>query len=166
MKNYYFTFFLIFLVLQRLSELWLNKQNEGWLKEQGAQEFGREHYHWIVILMILFFIALPFEYFYLQRPIPSYWPYLLFGIILTQGLRYWSITSLGKRWSTRIWVIPNAPRVTTGPYRFIKHPNYLAVTLEMILIPWIFGCYYTMTSFTLFYLLWLRVRVKNEIISN
>ncbi len=158
----WFYLFLFLLILQRLSELWISKRHECWLKEHGAIEFGQKHYVWIVVLMILFFISLVFEYFFTKAHSPFYWPLLLLFIFLTQALRFWSMQSLGKRWTTRIWILPNTPRITQGPYRFFKHPNYLAVTLEIILIPWLFGCYFTAVIFTIFYLVWLRVRLKEE----
>lgn len=162
MNTFWFIFFLSLLVLQRLSELWISKRHEIYLKKHGALEFGQGHYPWIILLMIFFLISLPLEFFGRKTQNPSYWPLLLLFILLTQALRFWSIKSLGKRWTTRIWILPNTSRITQGPYRFCKHPNYLAVTLELILIPWLFGCYYTMPIFTLLYLGWLKLRLKEE----
>ena len=162
MNTSFFILILICLGVQRLSELWISKRHEKWLKERGAIEYGQTHYIWVVGLMVLFFLCLPFEFFKMKTQIPSIWPLLLVLLLLTQGLRFWSMSSLGKRWTTRIWILPLAPRVAKGPYKYFKHPNYLAVVLELILIPWIFGCYFTLFTFTTLYLLWLRVRLKEE----
>ncbi len=158
----FFVIFLICIAAQRLSELLIARQHEKFLKVQGAVEFGSNHYPWVVILMSFFFVALPFEYFFLKTQSPPYWPILFILILLTQALRFWSMKSLGKRWTTRIWILPNTSPLRKGPYRFIKHPNYVAVSLELILIPWLFGCYYTLVVFTGLYWLWLRTRLKVE----
>lgn len=158
----FFVIFLICIALQRLSEVWIARQHEKYLKTQAAVEYGASHYPWVVILMSLFFVVLPLEYFSLRTHSPSYWPILLILIILTQALRFWSMKSLGKRWTTRIWILPNTSPLKTGPYKYIRHPNYVAVSLELILIPWLFGCYYTLVIFTLLYWLWLRERLRIE----
>lgn len=162
MTSAYFILSWLLLALQRLSELWIAKRHEAWLRSRGAVEHGAAHYPWVVALMLLFFAALPLEFFGLHPRPPAYWPLLLALLGLTQALRAWSMLSLGKRWTTRIWILPGAPLVARGPYRYLRHPNYWAVLLELLLIPWLFGCYRTMLLFTLLYLAWLRVRLRAE----
>src|SRR3954464_10805951 len=73
---------------------------------------------------------------------------LIFAL-LAQSLRYWAISTLGDKWNTRVIVNPGAPPITTGPYRFIKHPNYFAVVLELISVPLIHGAWLTAVAFSI-----------------
>jgi methyltransferase len=121
--------------LQRVAELALARRNTARLMARGAQEFGREHYPlfvalhtaWLVSLVVL----LPWD----RQPL---WP-LLAAYLLLQPLRLWVIASLGEHWTTRVIVLPGRPLVRTGPYRYVRHPNYLLVLLEVPLLPLAFG---------------------------
>jgi len=97
------------------------------------------------------------------RLAPLWWVSLtVFGA--AQGLRYWAITSLGKRWNTRILVLPGQPLVKTGPYRFIGHPNYVAVILELAAVPLVFGAWWTAAIVSLLNLaLLLGIRIPAEV---
>lgn len=144
----FFTVFMIFVIIQRLIELIVAKNNEKWSKERGAIEFGSEHYKYIIALHVLFFISLIVEYG-LDPKLTNGWQILFVIFVFAQILRYWSLFSLGKYWNTKILVIPNATAISKGPYRFIKHPNYLVVALELLTIPLIFGAYVTAIVFSL-----------------
>ncbi|HET6346370.1 MAG TPA: isoprenylcysteine carboxylmethyltransferase family protein, partial [Myxococcota bacterium] len=89
------------------------------------------------------------------------WP-MLAAALAAQGLRYWAIGSLGRRWNVRVIVLPNVPAVTRGPYRFLRHPNYVAVVLEGMAVPLIHGAWWTAVAFTLANALLLRVRIRCE----
>jgi methyltransferase len=82
--------------------------------------------------------------------------------MLAQLLRYWAIRSLGKFWNTRILIVPGERLVTMGPYRYLKHPNYVSVIIEIAVIPLIFSCYITAAVFTVLNILALRRRIKIE----
>lgn len=130
-------------VLQRICELEIAKKNAEWMKRQGGQEVGKEHYPLIVGIHFLFFVGILVEIFLYHATPPSWWliPFIVF--VWAQILRYWSICSLGRFWNTRIWVLPDAPIERKGPYRFMRHPNYIAVMIELLVFPLIFGAYLT-----------------------
>lgn len=158
----FFTVFITFVIIQRIIEVIIAKRNERWSKEHGAVEFGTEHYKYIVALHTLFFVSLIIEY-QLKPELINGWQIFLLVFICAQLLRYWSLFSLGKLWNTKILVIPNTPPVTKGPYRLMKHPNYLVVTLEILVIPIMFGAYVTVIIFSLlnFFLLFFY-RIPQE----
>lgn len=149
-----------FMVLQRISEMLFAHRNARWMRQSGGREFGKEHYPLIVATHALFFIGILLESFFLHAEPPSWWfgPFLVF--LLAQILRYWCIVSLGKCWNTRIWVLPGYSICTSGPYKYMKHPNYLAVMLELFTFPLIFGAFLTsiiVTFVNAFVLLLLRI---------
>lgn len=144
----FFALFVTFVIIQRFIELVVAKNNENWSKNHGAVEFGSEHYKYIIALHVLFFISLIVEYC-LDPELINGWQILFAIFLCAQILRYWSLFSLGKRWNTKILVIPNAPPVRKGPYRYMKHPNYIVVAIELLTIPFIFGAYITAFVFSI-----------------
>jgi methyltransferase len=157
-----FTLLFAFVIVQRIVELIIAKRNENWMKNQGALEFGTRHYRLMVTMHLLFLASFLYEKLYLNRELSAVWPVLLFGFLLTQILRVWVISSLGRFWNTKIIVLPNAAVVRKGPYRFIKHPNYLVVSIELILIPLLFNAYLTASFFTILNTIMLAVRIPKE----
>lgn len=156
----FFTFMVI-IGLQRIFELFIAKKNEKWMKNQGAVEFGREHYRYMMAIHILFFIALFSEKIFLNRELSPFWPFLLFLFFLAQIIRIWAITSLGKFWNTKIIILPSAV-IRKGPYRFIKHPNYLIVSVELAVVPLLFEAYLSATLFTILNIIILSIRIPEE----
>ncbi|PSL47029.1 15-methylpalmitoyl-4-hydroxy-2-pyrone 4-O-methyltransferase [Salsuginibacillus halophilus] len=144
-----FWFVFSFVVVQRVFECLIAKQNERWAKRRGAVEAGKAHYPAIVAMHIAFFLALFVEVILLNTSPPAFWllPLLLF--IAAQVLRVWALTSLGRFWNTKIFVIPGAVPVKRGPYRLMRHPNYWVVALEILALPLLFGAYTTAVVFTL-----------------
>lgn len=133
----------VVIVGQRLVELRVARRHEAWARARGAVEHGAGHYPLFFVLHTGWLLAWPVEA-WVRGPVlvPGWWMGLVaFG--LTQGLRYWAITSLGKRWNTRILVLPGAPRIRRGPYRLVPHPNYVAVVVELLAVPVIFGAWWT-----------------------
>lgn len=154
---------LTFVVCQRLVELTIAKRNELNLKKQGAYEVGEDHYKWIVLLHTLFFIVLIVEVLVFQkRPAGWYWaPLTLF--FLAQIVRIWAMRSLGVFWNTKIIVLPGAEAVEKGPYRFVRHPNYMIVATEILTLPLIFQAFFTAIIFTLLNsIIILGVRIPDE----
>lgn len=147
-----------------MTELVISKKNERWLKENGAVEYGIEHYKYIVLLHVMFFISMFIEYNFRERQTEfSVINYLFLVIfILMQVMRFWVISSLGKYWNTRILRIPGSVLITKGPYRYFKHPNYLVVVCEIISLPMIFDLYITAVVFTLLNATILYIRIKEE----
>ena len=143
--------------LQRLVELRLAESNSRRLVSNGAVEFGRGHYPFIVALHMIWLAAL--WWWAPGRPISS--PLLALFILLQLG-RVWVIRTLGERWTTRIIVKPGAPLVRSGPYRLLNHPNYLIVTLEIAVLPMLFGLWQMAIVFSLLNAVVLAVRIRAE----
>lgn len=150
------------IIIQRLVELLVAKRNEKWMLNQGGYEVEGEHYKWIVLVHVLFFVSLITEVLVKGTPVVT-WSQFLIGIfLLTQVTRVWCLSSLGKYWNTKIIVLPGADLVSKGPYRFIKHPNYWIVGIEFVVIPLIFGAYITAAIFPFLHLALMRVRIPKE----
>lgn len=150
---------LALVVLQRLAELALAARNTRRLRAQGAVETGRHHYPLIVALHTGWIAALAVC---VPAGAPAFWP--LLGLFLAlQAARLWIIASLGPYWTTRVITLPGAPLVRRGPYRWLRHPNYLVVVLEIAVLPLAFGAVWIAAAFSALNaaLLWHRIRVEN-----
>jgi len=155
--------FLGLLVVERLVELVLSKRNAARALARGGMETGRGHYRVMVAFHSLFLVACAAEVLGLGRAFPGALGFVALGVALVaQGLRYWAIASLGERWNTRIIVVPGLPPVTRGPYRYLRHPNYVAVVLELAAVPLIHGAWMTAVAFSLGNALLLLVRIRAE----
>ena len=148
---------LFFVTMQRLAELWLAERNRQRLLEQGAVEYGAGHYGLIVAVHAAWLAAL--WWWAPGRPlnIP-----LLAAFAALQAARVWIIASLGERWTTRIIVLAGAPLVTRGPYRFVDHPNYMVVVLEIAVLPLVFGLWQIAVIFSLLNAAVLTIRIGAE----
>lgn len=163
MADFYpFLIFWCLLILQRLVELWIARKNEKWMLEQGAIEYGHEHYRYMVWMHLLFFLVFFSEKILLNREMSNAWRWLLFVFILAQLVRIWALVSLGRYWNTKIIVLPNTNVIKKGPYRWIKHPNYLVVSLELLVIPLLFNAYITVVAFTILNIIMLSIRIPME----
>jgi methyltransferase len=124
-------------VLLRVAELLHARRNTRRLLAEGAVEIGRSHYPLIVGLHLAWFAAMLVV---IPADTPPRWPWLvLFGFL--QVARLWVLATLGRYWTTRIIHLPSAPLVRRGPYRFLRHPNYLIVELEMLILPLAFDAW-------------------------
>lgn len=157
-----FYLFFLLIVIQRLCELVIAKRNERWMKSRGAIEFGQAHYHLIVFVHAMFFVVYFLEVTAWQTGLSALWPILLSFFIVTQIVRIWALTSLGHHWNTKIIVLPQGTLVKKGPYRFLKHPNYLVVTIEFIVVPMLFEAYFTAFLFTVLNGIILSIRITAE----
>ncbi|WJY27839.1 MULTISPECIES: isoprenylcysteine carboxyl methyltransferase family protein [Sporosarcina] len=157
-------FWILFLIVvcQRLAELAVAKSNEKRMKAQGAYEVGARHYPAIVLLHTAFFVSLLLEVLIRKPPLSPVWGLLLAVFLLTQVLRIWCLASLGKYWNTKIIILPGADVVMRGPYRFIRHPNYVIVATEILVLPLIFGAWITAILFTLLNIWMMSVRIPEE----
>ena len=148
---------------ERVLELRLAARNRSLMLSRGAEESGQAHYRWVVLLHSAWFIAWLVEAFARGPQLQLLWPFWLAVFLLAEVLRYWCITTLGIHWNTRILVIPGAPPVRSGPYRFLRHPNYLAVVVDLAAVPIIFNAWITAIVFTVLNLaLLLLVRIPAE----
>ncbi|KIY22231.1 isoprenylcysteine carboxyl methyltransferase family protein [Mesobacillus subterraneus] len=157
-----FYLFVGIIVFQRITELLIARRNESWMKSQGAIEFGQGHYPAMVAIHTGFFLVFIAEVTLLNKQLSDYWPVLLTLFLFTQGMRIWALSSLGRFWNTKIIIVPGAQVVKKGPYKIIKHPNYLIVALEFMVIPLMFKAYITMALFTLLNILILSIRIPIE----
>ena len=147
-----------FVAIQRLAELPLAERNTRSLMAKGAVEIGREHYPFLVILHVAWlaavFLALPSPPVIHVLPLAAY--------IVLQILRAWTLISLGPYWTTRIITVPGAPLVTRGPYRFMRHPNYVIVVGEIALLPLVFGEWQVASIFSIINAIVLFFRIREE----
>ena len=148
---------LAFVTFERLFELWLARRNTSRLLAQGAVEHGRGHYPLIVAVHLLWLAAL--WWLATPRPIDGFW--LALFVLLEVG-RVWVLTTLGPRWTTRIIVLPGAPLVHRGPYRFVNHPNYWVVIGEIAVLPLVFGLWQVALLFTILNGAVLTIRIREE----
>lgn len=151
--------------IERLVEVRVSLRNAAWSKARGGVEHGRGHYPAMVVLHTAFLFAAPLEAWLLDRPfLPAVGIPLIVAAVALQGLRWWCITTLGPRWNTRVIIVPGLPRVTGGPYRFLSHPNYVAVVLEGLVLPLIHSAWITAVAFTVLnaWLLTVRIRCEND----
>lgn len=149
---------LAFVTLQRLGELVLARRNTARLLARGGQEAGAGHYPLIVLLHAAWLAGL--WLLGLNQTTNLFW---LGVFVVLQLLRLWVIATLGERWTTRIIVLPEAPLVAAGPYRFVSHPNYCVVAAEILVLPLVFGLVWYGVVFSLLngLVLWLRIRTED-----
>jgi methyltransferase len=155
--------FLCLLACERGAELLVSRRNARKALAAGGVETGRRAYAVMVVVHALFPIACAGEVLALRRPFPGAPGFVALTVTLgAQALRWWAISTLGWRWSTRIIVVPGATPVTGGPYRFLRHPNYLAVVLEMVSVPLTHGAWLTALVFSALNAALLAVRIPAE----
>ncbi|THE15155.1 hypothetical protein E1I69_02245 [Bacillus timonensis] len=157
-----FWIFIGLVIAQRLIELQIAKRNEKWILSQGGYEVGHRHYKYIVLIHVLFFVSLITEVVYGEKEISVLYPILFFLFALTQLGRVWALHSLGMFWNTKIMILRGSQVQIKGPYKYVKHPNYIIVALEFILIPLLFQAYYTALIFSLLNFVMMSVRIPVE----
>ncbi len=164
----FFTALVALVGVERLAELVVSKRNAAWSLDRGGQETGRGHYPVMVVLHTGLLVGMLVEA-WLRRPdvTPALAGTMLVLVLASQALRWWCITTLGRRWNTRVIVVPGLPLVRSGPYRFFSHPNYVAVVVEGLALPLVHGAWITAVVFTVANaaLLSVRLRVENEALS-
>ncbi|GAA4004140.1 isoprenylcysteine carboxyl methyltransferase family protein [Sphingomonas humi] len=148
---------LFFVTFQRLSELQIARSNTRRLLAAGAYEHAPGHYPLIVAVHAGWLATL----FWLAPGRDIHWPLFALFMLLQAG-RLWVLRTLGPRWTTRIIVLPNAPLVTGGPFRFVRHPNYLVVIGEIAVLPLVFGLWQVALLFSVLNALVLTIRIRAE----
>lgn len=158
-----YTGFVALIALERLYELRLSQRNAAKAFARGAVEVGIRHYRVMTIFHTAFLVSCVAEPWLLRREFPGIPGLVALAFALAaQSLRYWAISTLGDRWNTRVIVMPGSAPVTGGPYRFIKHPNYVAVVLELVAVPLVFGNWITAAVFSIGNAVLLTVRIRAE----
>ena len=177
--------FLLLVAAERAAELLLSRRNARLAFARGGVESAADHFRWMTALHALFLPACAVEAYlgaalrghdwivssaalrghdWIVSPTLLSWPSLLFLVLAlgAQGLRWWAIAALGWRWNVRVIVTPGEPPVRRGPYRFVRHPNYIAVIVEMLAVPLVHGAFLTALVFSLLNAWVLRLRIRDE----
>lgn len=149
--------------LVRLFELGVARRHTLWARAAGGVEHGRAHYPFMVALHVGLLVGAAVEPIVLSRPFaPGRFATGVAFLVAAGALRLWTIATLGRRWTTRVIVLPGAPLVEDGPFRYLRHPNYLAVVIEVAALPFAVGAYGTAVIAGLLNLLLLAVRIRVE----
>lgn len=148
---------------ERLLELRVARRNAAWSFGRGGVEHGASHYPFMVFLHTALLVGCVAEVVLAGRPfLPALGFPMLALLVATQALRWWCIRVLGHQWNTRVIVVPGSRRVSAGPYRWLRHPNYLAVALEGIALPLVHTAWLTASVFTLLDTPLLAIRIRCE----
>jgi methyltransferase len=163
-SNAWFIGLILLIGVERLVELVVSKRNVAWSLAHGGREFGAGHYPAMVALHTGLLVGCVVEVVAADPPFLPWlgWPMLLI-VVAAQSLRWWCIATLRHRWNTRIVVVPSLPLVHRGPYRYFRHPNYVAVIAEGVALPLVHTAWMTAVIFTVLdvWLLTVRIRAEN-----
>lgn len=149
--------------VERLAELVVSKRNAAWSLARGGVEHGRRHFPVMAVLHGGLLGACVLEVWWADRPFVPALGWTMFALVLaSQALRWWCIAVLGRQWNTRVIVVPGLERVARGPYRWLRHPNYVAVVVEGAALPLVHSAWVTAVVFTVLNAALLRVRIRVE----
>ena len=158
-----FTALVLAVGVERLVELAVSKRHAAWAFSSGGKEFGRNHFPAMVMLHTALLVCALAEVWMLERPfLPILGWAALTVVIASQTLRWWCVATLGRQWNTRVIVGPGLPLVSRGPYRLLRHPNYLAVVLEGAALPLVHSAWATAAGFTVLNAVLLARRIQVE----
>lgn len=159
----WYALLVLVVVAVRFVELGVAKRNLAWARERGGVETGAGHYPVMVVLHTALLAGCLVEVFAADRPFLA-WLGVPMLVLLAgaHALRWWCIRTLGPQWNTRVVRVPGQARVTSGPYRWLSHPNYVAVVVEGIALPLVHTAWVTALLFTVANLALLRVRLRVE----
>jgi methyltransferase len=149
--------------VERLAELRVSAANLRWSLDRGGVERGQRHFQVMSVLHLGLLVGCIAEVVLLDRPFLPWlgWP-MLAVVFAAQALRWWVIATLGHQWNVRVVVVPGLPRVTGGPFRWLRHPNYVAVVAEGVALPLVHTGWITALVFTLVNAVVLTVRIRCE----
>lgn len=158
-----FTVVVALVGVERVVELVVSRRNAAWSLERGGRETGQGHFPAMVVLHTGLLVGMLVEAWVRRPDVPAALAWSMLALAAaSQALRWWCIATLGRRWNTRVIVVPGLPPVTRGPYRFLRHPNYVAVVVEGIALPLVHGAWITAVVFTVLNAVLLRVRIRVE----
>lgn len=163
MSAWLFTVLVAAVALERVAELVVSNRHAAWSLRQGGREYGRRHYGPMVVLHTGLLVGALVEVWLAHRPFLPWlgWPMLAL-VLASQALRWWCIATLGPQWNTRVIVVPGMTRVRSGPYRWLPHPNYVAVVVEGLALPLVHTAWVTAAVFTVLNAGLLTVRIRCE----
>jgi methyltransferase len=144
---------------ERLAELVVARRNTRWSLARGGVVSGRGHYRWMITLHTSLLAGCLIE---AHLAGGSFAPAMLALVLAAQALRWWCVATLGRRWNTQVIVVPGLPPVTGGPYRWLRHPNYVAVAVEGAALPLVYGACVTATVFTALNAALMVIRIRCE----
>jgi methyltransferase len=149
--------------VERLAEVAISRRNTAWSMARGGREYGARHYPVMVVLHVGLLVGILVEVA-IGRPEPNLTLVVPMLVLVAgaQALRWWCIAALGRQWNTRVVVVPGLRRVTGGPYRFLAHPNYVAVVVEGLALPLACSAWVTAVLFTVANSALLAVRIRTE----
>lgn len=155
--------FIVLIGLERLVELAVSRRNANWSFARGGREFGQGHYPVMVAMHSALLLSCVAEVAFAHRPfIPALgWP-MVAVVAASTVVRWWCVATLGKHWNPRLIIVPGAELVRSGPYRWIHHPNYAAVAVEVAALPLVHSAWLTAIVFTIANAVVLRVRITAE----
>jgi methyltransferase len=158
-----FTVLVALVALERLAELVVSTRNAAWSRARGGRESGQGHYPVMVALHTGLLVAMLVEAWARRPDVPAGLAWTMLALVVaSQALRWWCIATLGHRWNTRVIVVPDLPPVTGGPYRLLRHPNYVAVVVEGLALPLVHAAWITALVFTVANAALLTVRIRTE----
>ena len=159
----YYSLFILAIGAERLVELAVAQRNAKWSFAHGGKEFGRDHYPAMVSMHAQLLVSCIVEVWALGRPFIGWlgWPMLAI-VVLSTVVRWRCVATLGKHWNPRLIVIPGAPLVREGMYRWVRHPNYTAVAAEVAALPLVHSAWLTAIAFSVANALVLAVRIRAE----
>ena len=162
-SQFLFTALVLAVGIERLVELAVSKRHAAWAFSRGGMEFGRGHFPAMVALHTTLLFGALAEVWMLKRPfLPILGWAALAVVAASQTLRWWCIATLGRQWNTRVIVVPGLPLVSRGPYRLLRHPNYVAVVLEGAALPLVHSAWVTAAGFTVLNAALLARRIQVE----
>ncbi len=158
-----FTVLVALVGLERVAELVVSTRNAAWSRERGGVESGLGHFPAMVVLHTGLLVGALVEAWVRRPDVPSLLAWSMLALVLaSQALRWWCIATLGRRWNTRVIVVPGLPPVRSGPYRLLRHPNYVAVVVEGVALPLVHAAWVTALVFTVLNAALLAVRIRVE----
>lgn len=158
-----FTLLIVIVAIERIIELVISKRNLSWSFSQGGIEYGRSHYKYMVALHVFLLGGALAEVWITRPTLNPTFSWIMFALAMaSQALRWWCIASLGKRWNTLVVIVPGMPVSKSGPYKWFKHPNYVAVVIEGFALPMVGFAWMTALIFTILNAGVLTMRLRSE----
>ncbi|HEX6517247.1 MAG TPA: isoprenylcysteine carboxyl methyltransferase family protein [Nocardioidaceae bacterium] len=166
---WFFTVVVGLVGVERLAELVVSTRNARWSLARGGVEHGRGHFPPMVLLHTGLLVGALVEAWVRRPAVPLFLAGVMLALVVaSQGLRWWCIGTLGRQWNTRVIVVPGMTAVRRGPYRWLPHPNYVAVVVEGLALPLMHACWITAAAFTVLNagVLGVRIRVENAALAS